>query len=149
MTAISKKPNPVTVIPKQNLLDSNTNLDGCFKKDQDNDYELSQQLKKMDILQKFDNKYQEEEKPQEEDNRISAGNSFEEDVYIKNGNSGLLVHNGTTPPKPLPRTSRNNSMSDQGGTTTSPPSGSDDSLSERSSSSRPVARPRTSTTYKV
>lgn len=146
VTAIKKPTSIASVIPKQ-LLDGDAKLDGCFKKDQDDDHELANQLKKMDILQKFDNKYQEEEKQHDAD-PLSAGNSFDEDVYIENG-SATLANNGGTPPKPLPRTSRNNSFADQGGSTQSPPSGSDDSLSERSSSSRPVARPRTSTTYKV
>ena len=59
---------------------------------------------------------------------------------IKNGNS-----NGTQiPPKPLPRTSRNNSVSEQGnnGSTGSTPD-------DTSVTSRPVARPRSAATYKV
>lgn len=106
------------------------------------------QLSKIDIIKKFDNKYKDEEEKQlkkteqsilQHDNIEEQKNNPEEldekeaIGYIKNGHGT----NGTTPPKPLPRTSRNNSVSEQGTGV------ADDGTP------RPVARPRTSATYKV
>lgn len=134
--------------------------------------ELQQQLSKMDIIRKFDNKYREEEKPENgtaNGNANGNGNgngcgsghgtaptshqsSFEDDAGTAAtppivATTTAASNGGGTPPKPLPRTSRNNSMSEQGmGGGGGSAAGSDDSLSERS---RPVARPRTAATYKV
>lgn len=141
----------------------------------DDNNELSRQLSKMDIIKKFDNKYREEEKPQppvqlaavpdnansleatdDGGDRFGDGHNSEQSSFDDETASPPLSAtpasaaaaantSAGTPPKPLPRTSRNNSMSDQGVTS----GASDDSCGSSSERSRPVARPRTAATYKV
>lgn len=122
-------------------------------------------LSKSELISKFDNKFKEnnenmsiasrakEEKFQEL--QFSAEKLHEDEQCVEkdvtnggngnynNGHSNGGNGNGNkTPPKPLPRTSRNNSVSEQG-TTVINPSNVEDAIG------RPVARPRTSTSYKV
>lgn len=108
------------------------------------------QLSKNDIIKRFDNKYKEDEEKQlrkEEQRSASIQNSeksfSDEENKSSESDNGSYKNghgtNGSTPPKPLPRTSRNNSVSEQG--TVLP--------EDTSNGSRPVARPRTAATYKV
>lgn len=136
-------------------------------------------LSKIDIIKKFDNKYKEdiEKMLKKDDEKLQDNNRIIDKMCTSVSSEKLLSNNDTydnlivnhdsivesqcvedhfsptknghsngttpttTPPKPLPRTSRNNSVSDQGNNIT------DDY--DNKSGIRPVARPRTSATYKV
>ncbi len=111
-------------------------------------------LSKIDIIKKFDNKYREEHEKMTKlkDERPESADILEKEVFeeVQTNDKELpspvpqsQVKNGhTTPPKPLPRTSRNNSVSEQGNGVV---------LTEEivDKIPRPVARPRTTTSYKV
>lgn len=109
------------------------------------------QLSKTEIIKRFDNKYKEDAEKQlrKEEQRSSniqnnSEKSFSDEENKSSESDGGSYKNGhgsngSTPPKPLPRTSRNNSVSEQG--TVLP--------EDTSNGSRPVARPRTAATYKV
>lgn len=110
-------------------------------------------LSKIDIIKKFDNKYREEHEKitKLKDERPETAEILEKEVFEEVTTEKELpspvpqtqVKNGhTTPPKPLPRTSRNNSVSEQGNGVV---------LTEEivDKIPRPVARPRTTTSYKV
>lgn len=131
-------------------------------------------LSKLDLIKKFDNKTKESVPVQsakipheeiksfeqhDEDERAHSSNSDEFDNEsgnqsdnnnsYKNGHGNGNNNSGTVPPKPLPRTSRNNSISsissDQGAAL-SIATAIDDTVG----GVRPVAKPRTTTTsYKV
>lgn len=124
-------------------------------------------LSKIDIIKKFDSKYKsdavdnkqsrcEEKNAQildEVENDENIQNSNDDDDQLtksndsdsaannnyKNGNSYGNGNSEVVPPKPLPRTSRNNSVS----------SLSSEHGAAIEEPSRPVAKPRTTTTYKV
>lgn len=123
---------------------------------------------KSELISKFDNKFKENNEKMSIANRakeekfqelqFSAEKLHEDEQSVEkevtncsNGGSQQNYKNGhsngsnggTTPPKPLPRTSRNNSVSEQGTTPVTPAALPDDSIG------RPVARPRTSASYKV
>lgn len=111
-------------------------------------------LSKIDIIKKFDNKYRDElEKIAKlKDERPEAADISEKEVSEEVQPVGkelpspvpqTQVKNGhTTPPKPLPRTSRNNSVSEQGNGVVAT-----EEIVDKIP--RPVARPRTTTSYKV
>lgn len=109
-------------------------------------------LSKIDIIKKFDNKYREEHEKfsKLKDERPESVEILEKEVMeeVQSTEKELpspvpQVKNGhTTPPKPLPRTSRNNSVSEQGNGVV-PTEDVVDKIP------RPVARPRTTTSYKV
>lgn len=127
-------------------------------------------LSKNEIIKKFDNKYKDanetavvvaaepivlrsHQQQHDDEKRVSSEKSFSDeennrssesssDNSYKNGSNGGGT-NGSTPPKPLPRTSRNNSVSDQG------LSAEDATGNGGAGGMRPVARPRTAATYKV
>lgn len=115
----------------------------------------SMPLSKIDIIKKFDNKYRDEfEKMAKlKDERPEAAETpVEKEVFeeVQTSDKELpspvpqnQVKNGhTTPPKPLPRTSRNNSVSEQGNGVVAT-----EELVDKIP--RPVARPRTTASYKV
>lgn len=111
-------------------------------------------LSKIDIIKKFDNKYREEHEKTTKlkDERTENVEIVEKEVFeevpstekeLPSPVPQAQVKNGhTTPPKPLPRTSRNNSVSEQGNGV-APTEDLADKIP------RPVARPRTTTSYKV
>lgn len=112
-------------------------------------------LSKIDIIKKFDNKYREEHEKMTKlkDERPETAEILEKEVFeeVPTAEKDLpspvpqaQVKNGhTTPPKPLPRTSRNNSVSEQGNGVVLTEAEIVDKIH------RPVARPRTTTSYKV
>lgn len=113
-------------------------------------------LSKIDIIKKFDNKYREEHEKMAKlkDDRPETAEIIEKEVFeeVQSTEKDLpspvpqsQTKNGhTTPPKPLPRTSRNNSVSEQGNGVVLT-----EELNDKSIFPRPVARPRTTTSYKV
>lgn len=111
-------------------------------------------LSKIDIIKKFDNKYREEHEKTTKlkDERTENAEILEKEVFEEMQSTEkelpspvpqCQAKNGhTSPPKPLPRTSRNNSVSEQGNGVVSA-----EELVDKIP--RPVARPRTTTSYKV
>lgn len=141
---------PASVIKTEKLL-----IDDSL----DNNLEMLDNRKSKNI---FDDEKPNEEKPLKESNDDNNGHSDSEEQqdslehrsswnsnnFYKNGSSdsGTNVVNssvGVIPPKPMPRTSRNNSISSDQGSVVF---GSDDFADKIN---RPVAKPRTTNSYKV
>ncbi|KAG4075646.1 hypothetical protein HA402_003471 [Bradysia odoriphaga] len=111
-------------------------------------------LSKIDIIKKFDNKYREEHEKMTtklKDERPETADILEKEVFEEVQSTdkelpspvpqGQTKNGHTTPPKPLPRTSRNNSVSEQGNGVVVM-----EEINDKIP--RPVARPRTTTSYK-
>lgn len=131
---LKKKPNPNERIEKKN-----TNNEEIILKLSNNKY---QEESEKNLLKKTDD----DKFSLIRNENVSHETTIVSNKSITNVSNGTHTKNGHTtsgtadilPPKPLPRTSRNNSVSEQG-----------NSFDEADKIPRPVARPRTSTTYKV
>lgn len=169
--ALSGTTTPASIHQKSITLISN---DPIANRKATTDNTVAQPLSKLDLIKKFDNKTKESSPPQsmpalakisseetkpDEDEQAHSSNSDEFDNdsgnqsdnnnSYKNGNGNGNKNSGQVPPKPLPRTSRNNSISSissEQGTALSVAAVDDDMIG----GVRPVAKPRTTTaSYKV